>query len=68
MDHDGALRAAGGGEKQRIAIAHRLSTIIAADVIFVVEAGRIVESGTHSELLAAAGTYAGLYEQQVAAS
>jgi len=51
-----------------IAIAHRLSTIVAADVIFVVAAGRIVERGTHGELLAAGGTYASLYEQQVAAS
>ncbi|MFB2599554.1 ABC transporter ATP-binding protein [Herbiconiux sp. P17] len=49
-----------------IAIAHRLSTIVNADVIFVVEAGRIVESGTHSELLALNGAYAGLYAQQLA--
>jgi ATP-binding cassette subfamily B protein len=47
-----------------IAIAHRLSTILSADVIFVVEAGRIVERGTHAELLSRAGTYARLYEQQ----
>jgi ATP-binding cassette subfamily B protein len=49
-----------------IAIAHRLSTILAADVIFVVEDGRIVERGTHLELLARGGLYAGLYEQQFA--
>ncbi|MET1044667.1 MAG: ABC transporter ATP-binding protein [Microbacteriaceae bacterium] len=48
-----------------IAIAHRLSTIVGADVIFVVDAGRIVERGTHAELLAAGGVYAGLYAQQV---
>ncbi|MCX7520794.1 ABC transporter ATP-binding protein [Microbacterium sp. STN6] len=48
-----------------IAIAHRLSTIIAADVIFVVERGRIVERGTHGQLLAAGGSYARLYAQQV---
>jgi len=47
-----------------IAIAHRLSTIRAADVIFVVDAGRVVEQGTHDELLATGGRYAALYNQQ----
>ncbi|MEA2580853.1 MAG: ATP-binding cassette, subfamily bacterial [Actinomycetota bacterium] len=47
-----------------IAIAHRLSTILAADVIFVVDQGRITEQGSHDELLARGGTYARLYEQQ----
>ncbi len=47
-----------------IAIAHRLSTILAADVIFVVDRGRIVERGAHDELLAAGGLYADLYRQQ----
>lgn len=47
-----------------IAIAHRLSTILAADVIYVVDKGRIVERGTHSELLAQRGLYAELYELQ----
>jgi ATP-binding cassette subfamily B protein len=47
-----------------IVIAHRLSTIRQADVILVVEHGRIVERGTHSELLAAGGRYAELYRTQ----
>ena len=47
-----------------IAIAHRLSTIRAADVIFAMDHGRILESGTHSELLAIDGVYARLYKEQ----
>jgi ATP-binding cassette subfamily B protein len=47
-----------------LVIAHRLSTILKADVIFVVESGRIVESGTHAVLLARGGPYARLYREQ----
>ncbi len=45
-------------------IAHRLSTIVKADRIVVMESGNIRESGSHAELLAAGGVYAGLYLQQ----
>jgi ATP-binding cassette subfamily B protein len=58
-----ALDAAARG-RTTIAIAHRLSTVIGADVIFVVQAGRIVESGTHSELLARRGEYSRLFAEQ----
>src|SRR5206468_4255605 len=51
-------------DRTTIAIAHRLSTILSADVIFVVDRGRIIEQGTHAELLARGGLYASLYEQQ----
>jgi ATP-binding cassette subfamily B protein len=47
-----------------VVIAHRLSTILAADKILVVEKGRIVEQGTHRELLTNGGLYATLYETQ----
>jgi ATP-binding cassette subfamily B protein len=59
-----ALDAASHG-RTTIAIAHRLSTIVAADVIFVVAAGKVVERGTHAELLAAGGVYATLYTEQI---
>ncbi|MCZ6535332.1 MAG: ABC transporter ATP-binding protein [Chloroflexi bacterium] len=51
-------------ERTTIAIAHRLSTIIAADVIYVVDHGRIVEQGTHNQLLGRGGLYAQLYQEQ----
>jgi ATP-binding cassette, subfamily B, bacterial len=47
-----------------IAIAHRLSTILSADVIFALDHGRLVEQGTHIELLARGGLYAQLYAEQ----
>ncbi len=47
-----------------LAVAHRLSTIQAADVIHVVDHGRIIESGSHDELLAQSGAYAALYREQ----
>ncbi|MBN8205610.1 ABC transporter ATP-binding protein [Microbacterium esteraromaticum] len=62
-----ALDAASEG-RTTLTIAHRLSTVIGADMIHVIDAGRIVESGTHAELLAAGGLYATLAAQQLAAS
>ncbi len=47
-----------------VVIAHRLSTVRHADLICVVDGGRIVEQGTHEELLALGGVYSGLYQQQ----
>ena len=47
-----------------VVIAHRLSTIINADKIIVFDDGKIIESGTHEELLKRKGTYSKLYEVQ----
>ena len=54
-------------QRTSFVIAHRLSTIRDADVILVMEAGRIVEQGTHAQLLAAGGAYHALYHAQFAA-
>ncbi|MEL7451272.1 MAG: ATP-binding cassette domain-containing protein, partial [Pseudomonadota bacterium] len=56
---DGLMR-----NRTTLVIAHRLSTVESADRIIVLHQGRIVESGTHSELLALRGAYAALYEMQ----
>jgi ATP-binding cassette, subfamily B, bacterial len=60
-----ALKSALSG-RTSLVIAHRLSTIREADQILVVDGGRIIEHGTHAELLAAGGLYADLYHTQFA--
>jgi ATP-binding cassette subfamily B multidrug efflux pump len=47
-----------------IAVAHRLSTIAAMDRLVIMDKGRIVEEGTHKELLARGGLYAALWQRQ----
>ena len=64
-DIQDSLREMGEG-RTVITIAHRLSTIADADRIVVLEQGRIVESGTHDELLAAGGRYAAMWARQSA--
>jgi ATP-binding cassette subfamily B multidrug efflux pump len=50
--------------KTVIAIAHRLSTIAAMDRLVIMDQGRIVEAGTHAELIAKGGLYASLWKRQ----
>ena len=51
-------------DRTSLVIAHRLSTVLGADKIVVVDQGRVKEMGTHDELLADGGLYAGLFETQ----
>jgi ATP-binding cassette subfamily C protein CydCD len=53
-------------DRTTIVVAHRLSTIQAADIILVLNAGRVIEAGTHAELSSRRGFYARLVEHQMA--
>ena len=59
-----AARAAGDRGAVTLLVTHRFSTVAAADLVVVLDEGRVVESGTHAELVAAGGRYAELYELQ----
>lgn len=54
----------GGRDRTAVFIAHRLSTIADCDLIYVLEKGKVVESGSHDELLKLNGVYSGLWRAQ----
>ena len=61
-----AARAEAGRRRVTLLVSHRFSTVRMADVIHVLERGRVVESGSHAELMKLRGRYAELYEVQAA--
>lgn len=63
----GALAEAAKG-RTTIAVAHRLSTVAGADIIFVLDQGRVAESGSHADLVRAGGIYAGMWKRQAEAA
>ncbi len=63
---DKLLRPENGKKKTAFVVAHRLSTIESADVILVMDKGKIIERGSHAELLSRGGAYAELYNAQFA--
>jgi ATP-binding cassette subfamily B protein len=52
-------------DRTSVIISHRVSTVREADMICVLDDGRLIEQGTHDELLALGGEYADLYERQL---
>ncbi|HYK19920.1 MAG TPA: hypothetical protein VEV42_04240, partial [Pyrinomonadaceae bacterium] len=52
-------------DRTSVIVSHRISTVREADIICVLDEGRLVEQGTHDELLALGGEYADLYERQL---